>query len=242
MGPNIQLLLLLGTITAAFKYKFISTKKNWADAHSYCVTKYTDLAPINDESDIKLLQEQAAGYSGLIWFGLIRKIIDQNTYRYMWSGGGEVKRFFWGKNQPDSGKDDNYGLLINYRWHDISDKTEAFFCYSVHVVREEKTWEEALDHCRTHYTDMATISSETEMMLIQKELNKNTSTAHVWMGLRFLAKEWMWVDGQVREYEAWGQGGKPECPVGNRDCGALVFKEGVWEAHDSREKLHFICY
>uniref|UniRef100_A0A3B4ACG0 C-type lectin domain-containing protein n=1 Tax=Periophthalmus magnuspinnatus TaxID=409849 RepID=A0A3B4ACG0_9GOBI len=93
MGPNIQLLLLLGTITAAFKYKFISTKKNWADAHSYCVTKYTDLAPINDESDIKLLQEQ---------------------------------------------------------------------------------------------------------------LNKNTSTAHVWMGLRFLAKEWMW-------------GGKPECPVGNRD-------------------------
>ncbi|KAJ0062225.1 hypothetical protein NL108_002555, partial [Boleophthalmus pectinirostris] len=117
-------------------------------------------------------------------------------------------------------------------------------CYSVHVVTEEKTWEDALNHCRKKYTDMATISSETELMLIQKELSKYVTTAHVWMGLHFLSGEWMWLDGHERAYEVWGQGGKPKCPGENLACAALVVSSGgvkQCNAHDCQEKLNFIC-
>uniref|UniRef100_A0A668VMQ0 C-type lectin domain-containing protein n=1 Tax=Oreochromis aureus TaxID=47969 RepID=A0A668VMQ0_OREAU len=113
------------------------------------------------------------------------------------------------------------------------------------VVGEEKTWEEALEYCREHHDDLASVVSETEMMLIQRELRKHNTTEHVWIGLRFLSQDWLWVDGQEMDYEAWGEGGKPLCPHPKMKCGALQVTGGslsVWEAHDCEERRNFICY
>ncbi|XP_005753159.1 dromaiocalcin-1-like [Pundamilia nyererei] len=110
---------------------------------------------------------------------------------------------------------------------------------------KKKTWEEALKYCREHHNDLASVASETEMMLIQKELKKHNTTEHVWIGLRFLSREWLWVDKQEMGYEAWGDGGKPLCPHPKMKCGALQVTggtQGVWEAHDCVERLNFICY
>uniref|UniRef100_A0A8C2ZAX6 C-type lectin domain-containing protein n=1 Tax=Cyclopterus lumpus TaxID=8103 RepID=A0A8C2ZAX6_CYCLU len=113
-------------------------------------------------------------------------------------------------------------VLNKQKWHDIhvSYKKSTFFCYSAVVVRERKTWQEALEHCREHHHNLASVASDTEMLLIQKELKEDGTSARVWMGLRFLAGGWMWVDGQPLAYER--------------------LKE--WEAHDCVERLHFICY
>ncbi|KAK7893200.1 hypothetical protein WMY93_022352 [Mugilogobius chulae] len=242
MDLNLQLLLLYGTISATLaKYVFVKSKTSWTDAQTNCQAKFTDMAPINNENDQTLIQELAAGSTAYIWFGLQRNMTD--TTKWLWSGGGEVTWFNWESGQPDGTGSQNFGILVNFKWHDADDKLSGFsFCFSVHVVRQEKTWEEALKHCRKHYQDLATISSETELMLIQKELDKDVSTEHVWMGLHFLSGEWAWLDGQVREYEVWGSENKPECPT--KTCGALVVNKEIkqWNAHDCQEKLHFICY
>uniref|UniRef100_A0A3P9BYA0 C-type lectin domain-containing protein n=1 Tax=Maylandia zebra TaxID=106582 RepID=A0A3P9BYA0_9CICH len=122
---------------------------------------------------------------------------------------------------------------------------KTFFCYGAIVVKEKKTWEEALEYCREHHDDLASVASETEMLLIQKELSKHNTTDHIWTGLRFLAGDWLWVDGQEMDYEAWGEEGKPSCPHAKIKCGALQVTGGnkaVWDAHDCEERLHFICY
>uniref|UniRef100_A0A3P9CAJ4 C-type lectin domain-containing protein n=1 Tax=Maylandia zebra TaxID=106582 RepID=A0A3P9CAJ4_9CICH len=111
--------------------------------------------------------------------------------------------------------------------------------------RCEKTWEEALEYCREHHNDLASVASETETMLIQRELRKHNTTNNVWIGLRFLSRDWLWVDGQEMDYEAWSEEGKPLCPHPKMKCGALQVRGGslsVWEAHDCAERHNFICY
>ncbi|XP_039462901.1 dromaiocalcin-1-like [Oreochromis aureus] len=113
------------------------------------------------------------------------------------------------------------------------------------VTEEKKAWEEAVEYCREHHNDLASVASETEMMLIQKELKKHNTTEHVWIGLRFLSRDWLWVDGEELDYEAWVEGGKPLCPHPKMKCAALQVTEGslgVWEAHDCEERRNFICY
>uniref|UniRef100_A0A668VIY0 C-type lectin domain-containing protein n=1 Tax=Oreochromis aureus TaxID=47969 RepID=A0A668VIY0_OREAU len=94
----------------------------------------------------------------------------------------------------------------------------TFFYYRAIVVEEEKTWEEALVYCREHHDDLASVASETEMLLIQRELKKHNTTELGWIGLRFLPGDWLWVDGQEMEYEAWGERGKPTCPHPKMKC------------------------
>uniref|UniRef100_A0A3B4ABD1 C-type lectin domain-containing protein n=1 Tax=Periophthalmus magnuspinnatus TaxID=409849 RepID=A0A3B4ABD1_9GOBI len=115
------------------------------------------------------------------------------------------------------------GLFVgDSGWNDAAyNRSLAFCCYKVHVVRERKTWENALRYCREHYHDLASVASETELMLMKKELGKTLITEHVWIGLHFMAGDWLWVDGQPLEYEAWGLEGKLECPKlnhGSHDC------------------------
>uniref|UniRef100_A0A8C6UGR1 C-type lectin domain-containing protein n=1 Tax=Neogobius melanostomus TaxID=47308 RepID=A0A8C6UGR1_9GOBI len=108
----------------------------------------------------------------------------------------------------------------------------SFLCYKVHAIRTRMTWDEALQYCRTHHHDLASVASETEMMLIEKELRKELSSLDVWVG--FLAEDWLWVDGQPLEYEAWGLEGKPWCP--------MLQHVTQWNARQCDDELHFLCY
>uniref|UniRef100_A0A3B3I2N6 C-type lectin domain-containing protein n=1 Tax=Oryzias latipes TaxID=8090 RepID=A0A3B3I2N6_ORYLA len=116
-----------------------------------------------------------------------------------------------------------------------------FFCLNLIVVQEEKTWEEALEHCRGNHDDLTSLLSETENRLAQREIQDPTITQRVWVGLRFLGDTWLWVNGDPLEFQAWTQTGDPDqqSPVQKR-CGALT-KQGEWENRDCQEKLNFIC-
>lgn len=183
----------------------LKRKKDWYGAHSHCRTEYTDLAPISNQLDICLLKELAGNYSDYIWFGLLRD--DNSASNFRWSRSGEVKMFVWNDNQPNPELNERYGVMINYRWHDAPSYVSFnFFCNNMYVVSEEKTWEEALKYYRKHHKDIASISSDTEMMLIQRELNSSVSTEHMWLGLHFLAGEWLWMDRNAAGFEPWGRG------------------------------------
>uniref|UniRef100_A0A668TG18 C-type lectin domain-containing protein n=1 Tax=Oreochromis aureus TaxID=47969 RepID=A0A668TG18_OREAU len=179
---------------------------------------------------------------------LLLSLNSSNREEWLWSGGGAPSWYLWKPGQPDDyllGHED-YGCMWESKWYDASLLYKKnFFCYSAAVVKQEKTWEEALEYCREHHDDLASVASETEMLLIQKELSKHNTTQNVWIGLRFLAGDWLWVDGQEMDYEAWGEEEKPSCPQPKIKCGAFQVtggSRGAWEPHDCEERLHFICY
>lgn len=224
------ILLLLGFSASFCKYVHIESKMNWLNAQSYCRQHYTDMAPVSNSLDMCKLLELVMDSNNFYWIGLVRNSTDSE--KWTWSGGAGVTTFFWAQGQPENRYNEDYGLFQYNSWHDGTPNSALeFLCYKVVVVREKKTWEEALEYCREHHQDLASVASETEMMLIKKELSKDNTTSKVWIGLHFFPGRWLWVDGQPLKYEAWSQKEKPECPEVKLECAALEVKEETQEAN-----------
>lgn len=86
------------------------------------------------------------------------------------------------------------------------------------LVKENKTWDEALVHCREQHT--ASLISETEQLQAQQNLSQ-ALTNQVWTGLRFLVGRRLWVNGDSLEYLARTGGELPLCPAPHLRCGTL---------------------
>lgn len=226
------LLLLLSLSATVGKYVYITDKKNWHDAQKYCRRFHTDLASVSSRDDMAQLWQLGGSSREFVWIGLERSRTDRETW--MWSGGGKVTTFFWAWGQPQNRQGEDYGLIFFSRWHDSKpDGPFSSFCHNVVVVRERKTWEEALEHCREHHHDLASVTSETEMLLIHKELDKKKSTSRVWIGLRFFSGKWLWVDRKPLTYEAWGRKVRPACVDFRMECAALQAKGGTDSGNSS---------
>nr|XP_019962009.1 PREDICTED: C-type mannose receptor 2-like [Paralichthys olivaceus] len=220
MDPTFTCLLLLLSSSSA-KYVYVEQRTSWPEAQNHCRTHYTDLAAVSNRQDTERLQQLAGEIGGYLWIGMERHSTDSG--RWMWSGGGEVSVFFWAPGQPDNRLNEHYSVIQMSGWHDARPLlyTLPSFCFRVVVVRQRKTWEEALVHCREHHLDLASVASDTEMLLIQRELEKHVTTERVWIGLRFFPGGWQWVDGRPLEYEAWSEEIKPACPRLTLSCAAL---------------------
>ncbi|KAM9487250.1 killer cell lectin-like receptor subfamily F member 1 [Clarias gariepinus] len=105
------------------------------------------------------------------------------------------------------------------------------------LVKENKTWEEALQYCRRKYTGLAIVDSVTLLDLLQIE-TEQAQTVSVWTGLRFLSGKWVWVNGTLPKSLV----SLPSCPVEPYRCAAYNFNTSVWENRDCDEELNFICY
>lgn len=220
------LLLLLSLSATVGKYVYINDRMNWHDAQKYCRMFHTDLASVSNKDDMWRLRWLAGSFHEFIWIGLERNSTDRE--KWTWSGGGKVSTFFWALGQPQNRRNEDYGLIYHSEWHDaLPDLKKPFFCYNVVVVRERKTWEEALEYCREHHQDLVSVTSETEMLLIKKELDKTETTDRVWIGLHFFSGHWLWVDGEPLTYEAWGHEVRPACPDFRLECAALQAKGGT---------------
>uniref|UniRef100_A0A668VJ17 C-type lectin domain-containing protein n=1 Tax=Oreochromis aureus TaxID=47969 RepID=A0A668VJ17_OREAU len=96
------------------------------------------------------------------------------------------------------------------------------------VSAKSTSWNEAQSFCREHHTDLAPVSNEQDNLKLGKlELKKHNTTELGWIGLRFLPGDWLWVDGQEMEYEAWGERGKPTCPHPKMKCAAIQATGGT---------------
>uniref|UniRef100_A0A8C6TH94 C-type lectin domain-containing protein n=1 Tax=Neogobius melanostomus TaxID=47308 RepID=A0A8C6TH94_9GOBI len=105
------------------RYTYISTRKSWEDARSYCRQHYTNLAMIEDES------ENTAVASVLVsnqwaWMGLYR-------WPWRWSDGSDSQFTNWQSGEPNNvGGAQHCVLEFNSRqWNDrsCSDK-HKFIC------------------------------------------------------------------------------------------------------------------
>nr|XP_040041595.1 macrophage mannose receptor 1-like [Gasterosteus aculeatus aculeatus] len=242
---RIIVLLFLCTAVEAFvgKHIFVKEKKNWSEALDHCRTHYTDLSFVISQSDQDRLQSASEGTFCKGWIGL-QQDTSGSTAAWMWSAGGRVTYENWRNGEPNNFKDAEHvgEVLRNGEWNDNEEEQSSpFYCINITVVVEEKSWEEALQHCRENKADLSSLHSDTENIAAGKDQKGVRTTELVWIGLRFLADRWLWVNGDPLEYEAWPKGGVQDhqCPMQNR-CGALN-KEGLWVNRDCEEKLNFIC-
>lgn len=107
------------------------------------------------------------------------------------------------------------------------------------LVKENKTWEDALEYCRTNHQDLVSITSLEDQILVQEKA-KNASTSHIWMGLRYTCTLglWFWVTDEAISYENWTQDPKKEC-----DASGAVDRGGrhKWFSYTDSMEFNFIC-
>uniref|UniRef100_A0A3Q2UJA8 Novel immune-type receptor 3, related 1-like n=1 Tax=Fundulus heteroclitus TaxID=8078 RepID=A0A3Q2UJA8_FUNHE len=227
---------------------YVSRKLTWSEAREYCRKHHTDLLSINSQEELDKLTESArGGYSSSasisssdrIWTGLYKDVNDN----WKWSDGGNVLFFLW-VSLEETLHNQSCVMHSEKGLQAVSCGEQfPFYCFhsSLVLVKENKTWEEALEHCRSLDMDLVSLSSESVRTKVL-QTSTTASTAHVWTGLRYLSDSWLWVDGTSTAYQAWSQEEIPQCPAWSHHCGAL-FREGQQlVSRDCAEKLNFFCF
>ncbi|XP_056135331.1 secretory phospholipase A2 receptor-like [Lampris incognitus] len=223
---------------------FVYPVKTWLKAQEYCRTYYTDLVTFRDY-DTKNFSLSLRNFQ--VWIGLHR---DTDGETWEWSTGMSDYR--------------NWQYEGNYDCVSISsmNKTMAtqdcstllpFICYSDNLllVKENKTWLEALEHCRAiealdpnnpllyrnYRYDLVSMNSEGDHLYMWGRI-KDATTDQVWTGLCFLAGQWRWVNGVQGLYQE-----APPCPAQDQRCGALSkHNSTALETRNCTEKRNFLCY
>lgn len=214
------------------EYIFITSELNWLDAQSYCRKYYKDLATITTVEENKRLYQAGSVPSGC-WTGLHR-----TSGTWIWSDGEKLSFPNWFSALSFSNTsthdcavtmNNQSGFLQNY----YCAKPRKFYCYQfLTVMKESKTWEEALDYCRVNYTGLASMSLQ--------QLNLETvqmQTDSVWIGLRFVNGLWLWVNGEQLRTNV----SMPSCPAPAYRCGALSTTTNTLMNRNCNERLGFIC-
>lgn len=110
------------------------------------------------------------------------------------------------------------------------------------LVRENMTWREADDYCKSHHMELVLASWE-ETQGWAREVARGASTAHVWLGLFFMSplKLWFWTNRVTVCRDDWAAGNG----TGRDDCGqAGALQSGgqqKWVSRPEKERLNFIC-
>ncbi|XP_076153199.1 C-type mannose receptor 2-like [Alosa pseudoharengus] len=222
------------------RYILIEDKKTWIEAQKYCREKHTDLASVRNQTENTIVNQTAEDKS--VWIGLFKdywKWSDQTTSLFR----------FWSPGIPNNGKGNEDCAATkpneNWEWGDRAcTQKHPFFCYeecpnNLLLIRENKTWREALDYCNRNNMELVSASSS-ETQGCVREVTRGASTAHVWMGLSFLCpmELWFWISGVTLCGDDWAHGNG----TGRNECGlAGALQSGgqrKWVSRPMNEKLY----
>nr|XP_033501783.1 putative C-type lectin domain family 20 member A [Epinephelus lanceolatus] len=223
-----------------------SQSMSWKEAQAHCRVHYTDLVTIAG----KIENQNFVNTQG--WIGLYR---DNSTSLWKWSRSDEIANFtIWDSNEPKADENCAFKYPSTEKWEsDKCSSKHTFLCFNERLVlvKERKTWEQALQHCRAleavnsnqpatdyqnHRYDLATLHSPDDHKYA-REKAKYAPTNEVWTGLRFLAGQWVWVGGERVQYL-----GMKSCPT-LRFCGTLPKNiTKIYNIRDCSQKRSFLCY
>uniref|UniRef100_A0A8C1G7H9 C-type lectin domain-containing protein n=1 Tax=Cyprinus carpio TaxID=7962 RepID=A0A8C1G7H9_CYPCA len=194
---------------------YVTTPMTCKEARTYCQTYHTDLSTIRGEEDVQMVHMAAGEAYIQSWFSsLIQET--ENSCTLM--------------KYEESRIPVLWGALCGHP--SLCTSKHPFFCYeNLNLALEKKTWEEALDYCRSRETDLAYVDPKVLPNM------SNAQTDSVWTGLRFMAGMWFWVSKENVETSI----ALPSCPPEPYRCGARNAKTGIWENRDCEEKLNFLC-
>ncbi|KAM7423624.1 hypothetical protein PAMA_000124 [Pampus argenteus] len=217
----------------------------WSEAQQYCRENHIDLATFRNVTELADAP-WSCNFARKCWIGLHR---DKNNWK--WSDGEKTLFTSWNTayNEPNNNNENENCVGIASRlWFDLQcDSQRAFLCYEddLILVKENKTWEEALEHCRGLGTDPNSKNSyfnhlydlphlqgfnwEARKMIQQAE------TKEVWIGLRYLAGSWVWVNRK----QLVGQ--LPTCPATGMYCGTMSKTGDLIPEKNCLERRNFFC-
>ncbi|XP_029944896.1 C-type mannose receptor 2-like [Salarias fasciatus] len=214
-------------------------KKNWTDAQAFCRRHHTDLITI------RTAEENQDTYETRVWIGLYKKTNDDI---WKWSRGDENATFLpWRHGEPHYSEKCALKGHNSTTWMNLScNRKNPFVCSDekLVLVKQNKTWEEALDHCRSlggadrnHTYDLVSLASPADYSYARESV-KAATTDEVWTGLRFLAGHWFWAAGEAYQQHQDIQ----SCP-GLTSCGVLEKTTGEnFQTRDCGERRNFLCY
>ncbi|XP_016100557.1 snaclec 27-like [Sinocyclocheilus grahami] len=241
MKTTLALLLIMelyGRSSGLIKHHFfVKEERTWDSANDYCKTYFHDLSTFTNESEEQQFLEDAAHQPSDAWVGLYTE-----SGVWKWSGDENATHISWDISQLGINYSCAFLCKLHKTLHDAECTAKyAFFCMTVSeflLVRQKETWEGALEYCRSHYNDLASLSTADKMNSALLEI---TQAEYVWTGLRFLAGDWFWVSGDDLDYTAWYQNEQPQCPDRDLRCGALDMQTKLWTHRNCEEKLSFVC-
>ncbi|XP_046721270.1 snaclec 7-like [Silurus meridionalis] len=115
----------------------------------------------------------------------------------------------------------------------------SFYCYRFLIlVKENKTWDEAQEFCRTNYTGLASVTSVSSLQQLKLE-TVETQTENVWTGLTLMDGTWLWVSGEPLGNLV---SMPPQCPALPYRCGSLNTTSNTLNKQNCNDKLNFVCY
>uniref|UniRef100_A0AAV2KQY5 C-type lectin domain-containing protein n=1 Tax=Knipowitschia caucasica TaxID=637954 RepID=A0AAV2KQY5_KNICA len=173
----------------------------WLEAVRSCRDQNTDLMSGPQTADWPTTGTYWIGYFRDAWFWSNGS---KSSFRN-WAVSEPVLKNNWGPKDPQCARLGEQG-----RWKTANcSETRPFICFDDHMilVKQPKTWEEALIYCRTHHHDLAVPITRQQRRMVRQRA-KMADTAHVWVGVHFACffKEWFWVDGHYVQTAKWGKG------------------------------------
>ncbi|XP_064861130.1 macrophage mannose receptor 1-like [Oncorhynchus nerka] len=235
---------------ATDKYIHINESKTWSDAQSYCQEKHTDLASVRNTTEMEavktIILKHDNNQTYRAWIGLHKPL---GVWRWSDQSGSSYRN--WGLREPNGAGVGEEGyfcgeVISSGKWNDKGcTHTQPFICYEdeLVLVSENKTWSEALWHCRDQNMELVSAHNQNIQHWVQQKAKK-ASTPFVWLGLRYTCTLdfWFWVNGEESCYHNWSVGEgyntmKEQC--GN--TGAIQRDGGQWVSKSETERFNFIC-
>ncbi|CAK6976969.1 macrophage mannose receptor 1-like [Scomber scombrus] len=220
-----------------YEYAFIPQSKTWYEAEEYCKNEYFDLASLTYALSI---DSTVKTQDFPVWIGL-----HKDGEAWKWSSGVSGYRNWSAGETKDKGNCVTISSVYKKMATQNCTDRFPFVCFwdNLVLVKEDKTWEEALEHCRSLDSqiylryDLVSVQPEQDYDYVMSKIQE-AITDRVWVGLRFLAGQWLWVNEADMLYSD-----LPLCPPVNQRCGALSRNgNSGMEIRDCTERRNFLCY
>ncbi|XP_017265398.1 uncharacterized protein LOC108232267 [Kryptolebias marmoratus] len=222
----------------------------WDDARQYCKKNHIDLVTLDMADLDKLMDWLVKNDLFPVWVGLHEDPEQQLVWKWINVKTGEgvtgedvSQTTNWANTENITGSCGLYSIHKLYYKVNCSEM-HNFLCTDddLVLVTENKTWEDALSHCRNMTTssyqyDLLSFTDSSDFSYVRDRIYRAT-TEEVWTGLRFLGGEWWWSDGETLDPQEM----LPDCPSRWKHCGT-VSKNNTdnWITRDCSEKRNFIC-
>ncbi|XP_014880769.1 C-type mannose receptor 2-like isoform X2 [Poecilia latipinna] len=201
--------------------------------------------------DMKRLINISAGDQSEAWIGLYDQTHGNRTWRWSLP---EVEfnesETNWNDGEPNDARSqviyENCVIVnTNLKWIDVQcQSSRRFLCYNetntthkYHLIKEEKSWQEAQSYCREKHTDLISGMKQLQDEEVKKLLNSNYQP---YIGL--FRDTWRWSDGSSFSFRHWNPIFNNHNPNSGQ-CAMTKFDgEGRWTNVNCDDKKPFICY
>ncbi|XP_073724314.1 macrophage mannose receptor 1-like [Misgurnus anguillicaudatus] len=215
---------------------------SWEEALDHC--NDSGLLRIESEKDqIETDRElKRLAIPGPVWIGLRQSRL---FGFWIWVNGLQVGPWTnWkGGHQPEHQMSNFCGAMEKveddlWKWSDKDCRSEfRVLCagessYNYTLILQNKTWFEAQEYCRKHYTDLVTIRNEIENELVH---NAGKSIDPFWIGLRYNQSiQLSWFDG--------GQSNYSNFIIKEHNIFTYLNDDGFWTHSNTPEYASALCY